>query len=130
MALLTDIEYQITGLTGLYEDFIVYNDAIDITDSNEKVFVISDTLLANSQKSYETAIQELQQQKENTQKSYEFITQENTTLFNICFEKYGIVDDEKFETLIDANDLMAFDRTDIDPLNPIIPKDTLILYYK
>jgi hypothetical protein len=130
MALITDIEYQINILTELYEDYVTYNDSLDIIDENEKLFVVSDTLLANTQKSSETAIQELQQQKENSLKSYNFTTTEATTLFNICFEIYGTVDDDKFQTLIDANDLMAFNRTDIDPLNPIIPKDTLIIYYK
>ena len=130
MALITDIEYQINVLTELYEDYVIYNDSLDITDENEKVYVVSDTLLSNVQISSKTAIQELQQQKNNSLKSYNYTTTEDTTLFNICFEIYGNVDEDEFQTLLDANDLMAFNRTDIDPLNPIIPKNTLITYYK
>ena len=130
MALITDIEYQINVLTELYEDYVIYNDSLDITDENEKVYVVSDTLLSNVQISSKTAIQELQQQKNNSLKSYNYTTTEDTTLFNICFEIYGNVDEDEFQTLLDANDLMAFNRTDIDPLNPIIPKNTVIIYYK
>ena len=61
MALLTDIDYAINNLNELYEDFITYNDSLDFTDSDEKVYVISDTLLSNTRKSHETSIHQLQQ---------------------------------------------------------------------
>jgi len=130
MATITDIEYQIKILTELYDEYIAYNDSLDITDENEKVYVVSDTLLANVQKSSDTAIQELHQQKANSLKEYTTTTTEDTTLYNLCFDIYKTVDDDKFDGLYELNDLMAKNRTDIDPLNPIIPKGTLIKYNK
>lgn len=126
----TDIEYQINALQELYDDFITYNDSISITDTNEKDYVTTDTLLENTQKCAQTSIQELEQQKRDSLVEYEYITTEDTTLFNICFRVHGVVNETNWEQLIVANDLNAFNRTDLDPNNPIIKKNTTIIYYK
>lgn len=130
MATKTDIEFQITELTLMYDDFITYNDSINFTDENEKVYVTSDTILSNTKKSSETSIQQLQQEKIDSLIEYELITTEDTTLFNICFEIYGVLTDDNFDQLIVANDFEAFNRTDIDPNDPIIKRGTKLIYYK
>jgi hypothetical protein len=125
-----DIEYQITAITELFDEFITYNDSVTFTDSNEKNYVTSDTILYNAKKSSETAIQELEQQKRDSLTEYELTPNQDTTIFNICFAVYGSVTESNMNQLIIANDLHAINRTDIDPNNPIIKKNTKIIYYK
>lgn len=130
MATLTDIQYQIDFLKELFDDYIQHNDSVSFTDENLKEYVTSDTLLSNTAKSSQTAIQELENEKNNSLIEYEYIVPNDTTIFNICFATYGIVNETNIEQLIDANDLHAFNRTDIDPNDPIIKRGTKILYYK
>lgn len=125
-----DIEYQITVLTEMHSDFIDFNDTVSFTGDYQLEYVTADIILANVQKSSYTAIQELEQQKRDSLIEYEFITASETTLFNICFEIYGVINDDKWESLIEANDLYGLNRTDIDPNSPTIPKNTKIIYYK
>lgn len=130
MLLKEDLQYQIDALNDMYDEFIAYNDSIDITDSNEKKFVTSNTLLSATQKCVQTAIQEIEQQKRDSLTEYVYTANQDTTLFNICFEVYKVVNETNIQQLITANDLSAFNRTDIDPNNPVIKKNTNIIYYK
>jgi len=130
MAIRADLDYQIKAISELFDDFIEFNDSIDITDSDEKKYQTSDTLLYNTKVCAISAIQFLEQQKRDSLTEYEYITKQDSTIYNICFEVHGIVNDETMEQLIEANDLFAFNRTDIDPNNPIIKKNTKIIYYK
>lgn len=130
MALKQDIDFQIKALTALYADFIDYNDSIDFTDTNQNTFVVSDTLLSNTQKVIQTSIQELEKQKRESLIEYNFTPKMDTTLYNLCFELYGVINEDNLVLLIDANDFQGINRTDIDPLNPIIKKNTKIIYYK
>lgn len=130
MATIQDIDFQIAALNELYEDFLTHNDSIDITDENQKVYVTTESLLYNTKVCSDTSIQKLEQVKRDSLVEYEYITKEDTTIFNICSTVYKVVNDTNFDMLITANDLDAFNRTDIDPMNPLIKKGTKIIYYK
>lgn len=130
MATKTDILYQITELSQMHDDFISYNDSINFTDENQKVYVTTDSLLSNTKVSSETAIQALIIEKQNSLIEYVYIVKNDTTLLNICFDVGLNMTEENIESLIDANDLQAFNRTDIDPNEPIIKRGTEIIYYK
>jgi len=125
-----DVDFQISSINELYDDFIVYVDSINITDSNELVYVTSDTLLSAVKKCKETSIQSLEEQKRDSLTEYSYTSNSDSTLFNICFEIYGTVNEENIEQLIVANDLQALNRLDINPMNPMIKKNTKIIYYK
>jgi hypothetical protein len=114
----------------MFEDFIVYNDTVSFTDSDQKEYVTSDTLILNVEKSTNSAIQALQELKKTSLNEYTYTTVEETTLLNLCFFLYGQVTEENIEKLINANDLHAYNRVDVDPVNPIIQRNTLITYYK
>ena len=130
MAKREEIDFNIKSINDMFIDYINYIDSISFTDSNEKVYVTSDTLISNTHKSSYTSIQSLEEQKKDSLVEYELITKSDTTIFNLCFEIYNIVDDDVFDKIIVANDLQAFNRTDIDPNNPVIRKGTKIIYYK
>lgn len=125
-----EIDFNIKSISDMFIDYINYIDIIDFTDSNEKAFVTSSTLIANSSKSSYTSIQALEEIKKDSLTEFELITKFDTTIYNLCFEIYGIVNGDVFDKIITANDLNAFNRTDIDPNNPIIKKGTKIIYYK
>ena len=125
-----ELDFKIDSINDMFTDYINYIDSLEFTDSNEKVYFTSDTLISNTHKSVYTSIQELEEQKKDSLIEYELITKTDTTIFNLCFEIYGIVDDDIFDKIITANDLQAYNRTDIDPNNPVIRKGTKIIYYK
>lgn len=126
----TDINYQISQLQLMFDEFISDNDIITFTDNDEKEYVTSEILLYNVQKSIQTSIQELELEKNDSLVEYEYVLTEDLDIFNICFKTYGILNDDNFDLLIKTNDLQGFNRTDIDPLNPMLKKGTKILYYK
>jgi len=130
MAIKSEIEFQITSLNELYDEFIAYNDSVSFTDDNQLKYVTSDTLLFNTKKCFQTAIQQLEQDKQLSLTEYVYTTKIDTTLINICYEVYGIVNDTNIDNLIEANDLMCLNRNDINPNSPIIKKNTRIVYYK
>jgi hypothetical protein len=130
MAIKSEIEFQITSLNELYDEFIAYNDSVSFTDYNQLKYVTSDTLLFNTKKCFQTAIQQLEQDKQLSLTEYVYTTKIDTTLINICYEVYGIVNDTNIDNLIEANDLMCLNRNDINPNSPIIKKNTRIVYYK
>lgn len=125
-----EIDFNIKAINDMFIAFINHTDSIEFIDSNEKVYVTSNTLISNTHKSSYTSIQYLEEQKKESLIEYELITEFDTTIFNLCFKIYGIVNDDVFDKIIVANDLQAFNRTDIDPNNPVIRKGTKIIYYK
>lgn len=131
MATRVELDYTIETINSLLYDYIEYVDSLEYTESEtEKEYFTSETILANVKKTAYTSIQQLGEDKKDSLSEYVIIPIQDTTIFNLCFEIYGVVDDETFDKIIIANDLMAFDRTDIDPNDPIIKKGTRILYYK
>jgi hypothetical protein len=130
MALKQDIDYQISALNDLYADFVEYNDSVSFTDSDEKVYVTSETLLINAHKAIYTAVQEFEKEKRDSLVEYKYTPKSDTTLYNLCFLLYGVINEANLSQLIESNDLQGINRTDIDPLSPIIKKNTQILYYK
>jgi hypothetical protein len=125
-----EINAQIAAIYEIFEDFISYNDTVSFTDSDQKKYVTSDTLLLNVEKSANSAIQALQELKKTSLNEYTYTTVQETTLLNLCFQLYGKVTEENIEKLINANDFHAYNRIDIDPVDPIIKRDTVITYYK
>lgn len=130
MATKAEIESNIVFINEMYIDYVEYIDSLEYIDSNEKEYTTSNTLVANTQKSSYTSVQYLEELIKDSLTEFTFIPNQDTTLFNICFEVYGVVNDDNFEKLIVANDLATYNRNDIDPNNPIIKKGTPILYYK
>jgi len=130
MQTVTELNYQIGVLAQMFEDFIAYNDSISFTDANQKEYVTSDTLVKNTEKANYSAIQELEEIKKNSLNEFVYKTISDTTLLNLCFLLYNIVTDENIDKLIIANDFLAYDRTDIDPNDPIIKKGIEVIYYK
>lgn len=126
----SEIEFNIASINEMFLDYIEYVDSIEFIDNNEKEHIISDTLINNTKKSSYSSVQYLEELKQNSLAEFIYTTKIDTTLFNICFEIYGIVDDDNFDKIITANDLQAYNRNDIDPNNPIIKKGTEIIYYK
>jgi hypothetical protein len=125
-----ELDSKITAINEMFIDYIDYIDSISFTDENEKVYVTSETLISNTHKSVYSSVQSLEEQKKDSLLEYELTTKSDTTLFNLCFEIYTVVTDDLFDKLITANDLQAYNRTDIDPNDPIIRKGTKIIYYK
>jgi Txe/YoeB family toxin of Txe-Axe toxin-antitoxin module len=130
MATRVEINNQIGVLNELLEDFISYNDAISFTDSNQKVYVTSDTLVENVKKSNYSAIQALEELKKTSLTQYEYVTQQDTTILNLCFILYGQITEENITKLLEANDFQAFNTLDFDPNDPIIKRETTVIYYK
>jgi hypothetical protein len=127
---IVEIEAQIKAIYEMYEDFISYNDSISYTDINQKKYVTSDTLLLNTEKSNNSAIQALQELKKTSLNEYKFKVIQDTTLLSLCFQFYNQVTEDNIEKLINANDFQAINRTDIDPVDPIIKRGAIITYYK
>ena len=127
---IVEINAQIAALYEMFEDFISYSDTISFTDSDHKEYVTSDTLLSNVEKSNNSAIQALQELKKTSLNEYSYTVVQDTTLLNLCFQLYNKVTEENIEKLINANDFQAYNRNDIDPVNPIIRRGTNVIYYK
>lgn len=125
-----EINAQIAAIYEMFEDFINYNDTVSFTDSDQKRYVTSDTLVLNVEKSTNSAIQALQELKKTSLNEYTYTTVQETTLLNLCFLLYGQVTEANIEKLINANDFHAYNRLDIDPIDPVIKRDTVITYYK
>jgi hypothetical protein len=125
-----EINAQIQAINDMFDDFILYNDSVSFTDSDQKDYVTSDTLLLNVEKSNNSAIQALQELKKSSLNEYTYRVVQDTTLLNLCFFLYGQVTEDSIERLINANDFHAYNRLDIDPIDPVIKKDTIIIYYK
>jgi hypothetical protein len=125
-----DIDYYINFINTMYDDFVEYADSLEYTDSDEKTYSISDTLVENTKKSVYTSLQYLEEQKKNSLQEFSHTVISDTTIIDLCFELYKEVNEENIETLYTANDLYAYNRSDIDPNNPIILKGTVIKYYK
>lgn len=130
MIVLSDINYQIKILNEQINDFVQYSDSIFILDENLKQFTTSDTITKNVKRSIYSAIQTLEELKKDSLQEFKHIVISDTTILNLAFELYGQITEENNDKLIIANDLLAYERLDIDPNNPIIPKGTEILYYK
>jgi hypothetical protein len=130
METIADIEFKITSINELFDDYITYSDSISFTDENQKQFVTSDTLLFNTRVSKETSIQSLEETKKNSLNEFTLTLTEDTTLYNVCFQAYGVVNDDLFDQLIIANDLTGLNRTDIDPNDPLLRKGMVFIYYK
>lgn len=111
-------------------DYIEYIDSVEYTDINEKEYVTSEIIISNIKKATYNSVQFLEEQKKDSLTEYELITESDTTILNLCFDIYKTVTDDLIEKLIIANDLHAYNRTDIDPNDPIIRKGTKIIYYK
>ena len=125
-----EINQQITVLTDMFADFIEYNDSVSFTDENQREYITSDTLIANTEKSNYSALESLQELKKDGLNEFKHDVKSETTLLNLCFELYGQITEDNIDKLIVANDLLAFDRIDIDPNNPTILKGSQIIYYK
>jgi hypothetical protein len=130
MVIKSEIDFQITSLNELYDEFIAYNDSVSFTDNNQLKYATSDTLLFNTKKCFQTAIQQLEQDKQLSLTEYTYTPKNDTTIINLCYEVFGIVNDTNIDNLITANDLHCLNRKDIDPNSPIIKKNTRIVYYK
>jgi hypothetical protein len=130
MPTVQEINNQIQVLQQMFADYIEYNDSIDFIGENEKIYTTSETLLKNTEITNYTAIQELERIKKAslTERKIKLIS--NTTLYNLCFDLYGQINDSIIDNLIIANDLGAINRNDIDPNDPILKKDMVIVYYK
>lgn len=130
MPTVQEINNQIKILGQMFADYIEYNDSIDFIGENEKIYVTSETLLKNTEITNYTAIQELEKLKKAslTERKIKLIS--DTTLFNVCFELYGKITEANINNLIIANDLGTINRNDIDPNDPILKKDMVVIYYK
>lgn len=126
----SEIDYNIDTINSIYDEFIEYVDSVSYTDNDEKEYTITDTLIENTKKSIYNSIQYLEELKKESLTEYSITLIEDSTLLNICFQVYNQVTEENIEKLIDANDLHAYNRNDIDPNSPIIPKGTKIIFYK
>lgn len=126
----TEIDYQISVLVQMLDEYVEYNDSVTFTDENQKEYVTSDTLVKNTERTNYTAIQELEEVKKDSLNEFIYPVIKDTTLLNLCFLLYNKVTDENIDKLIVSNDLLAYDRLDIDPNNPIIEKGTEIIYFK
>ncbi len=125
-----ELDYTINVINTLFYEYIEYIDSLYFIDENNKEYYTSDTLIANTKKSAYSSVQYIEELKKDGLIEYQIFPVSDTTLFNICFEVYGNVDDENFDKLINANDFLAYDRDDIDPNDPVIKKGTKIIYYK
>lgn len=125
-----ELENTITSINDIFLQFIEYIDSLSFTDSNDKEYTTSETLISNTKKSAYSSIQYLEELKKDGLTEFSITPVQDTTIFDLCFLTYKIVNDENIDKLINANDLLAYNRTDIDPNNPIIKKGTKILYYK
>jgi len=125
-----ELDYNIHIINLLFFNYIEYIDSLDYIDSNDKQYYTSETLIGNTKKSAYSSIQYIEELKKDGLTEYSIFTVQDTTLFELCFNIYGVVDDDNFDKLITANDLLTYDRLDIDPNNPIIRKGTKITYYK
>ena len=130
MIILSDINYQIKVLNEEINSFVEYSDSINIFDKDLKQFITSDTLTQNVNKAIYSAIQTLEELKKDSLKEFSYSVISDTTILNLAFELYGQITDENIDKLIIANDFLAYERLDINPLNPIIKKGTEIIYYK
>lgn len=130
MATIPEINAHIAALNDMFNDFIEYNDSVTFTDQNQQEYITSDTIIKNTEKSTYTAIQSLEEIKKDGLNEFKHLVQSDTTILNLCFILYGQITDANIDKLIVANDLLAFDNTDIDPNNPIILKGQEIIYYK
>ena len=113
----------------MYSDYVEYIDSLYHVDSDQKAYTTLDTLAANVKKTAYTSVQYLETEKKNSLTPYTIALSQDSTLFGLCFLIYGSVNDELIDKLIEANDLLAYNRLDIDPNNPIIPRGTNITYY-
>jgi len=125
-----ELDYTINVINTLFYDYIEYIDSLYFIDENNKEYYTSDTLIANTKKSAYSSVQYIEELKKDGLIEYQIFPVSDTTLFDICFEVYGNVDDKNFDKLINANDFLAYDRNDIDPNDPVIKKGTKIIYYK
>ncbi len=125
-----EIDGQIAILNQMFADYIEYNDSIDVVGTNKEIFNTSSTLLQNTEISNYSAIQELEEIRKNSLIEHETILTNDTTLYNVCFDLYGQITEKIIESLTIANDLGTINRYDLDPNNPILKKDMVIVYYK
>lgn len=125
-----ELDYNIQIINILFYDYIEYIDSLEYIDSNDKQYFTSETLINSTKKSAYSSIQYIEELKKDGLTEYSIFPIQDTTLFDLCFNVYGVVDDDNFDKLITSNDLMAYNRLDIDPNNPIIRKGTKIIYYK
>lgn len=125
-----EIDNQIQVLQQMFADYIEYNDSIDFIGENEKIYITSETLLKNTEVTNHTGIQGLENIKKTSLTERKFKIISDTTLFNVCFELYGQITEAIIDNLIIANDLGTINRNDIDPNDPILKKDMVIIYYK
>lgn len=125
-----ELDYNIQIINTLFENYIEYIDLLQYINENEKYYFTSETLISNTKKTAYNSIQYLQELKKDSLKEYYFFPIQDTTLFDLCFSIYGIVNDDNFDKLIISNDLLAYNRIDINPNDPIIKKGTKIIYYK
>ena len=130
MATITEINEQIEVLNDILADFISYNDSIAFIDSNQKSYVTSDTLVENVKKGNYSSIQALEELKKTSLSQYTYVTVQDTTILNLCFLLYGRVTEENIDKLIEANDFLAYNTLGFDPNDPIIKKETTVIYYK
>lgn len=130
MTTIPEINSHIVVLAEMFADFIEYNDSISFTDENQKEYLTSDTLIKNTEKSNYTSIQTLEELKKDGLNEFKHEVKSDTTLLNLCFLLYKQITEDNIDKLIVANDLLAYDRVDIDPNNPIIKKGSQIVYYK
>lgn len=126
----SELDYNINFINSMYDDYVEYVDSVSFTDADQKVYAISDTLIENVKRSVYNALQYLEELKKESLKEYKVTLEEDTTLLNLCFEVYTQVTEKNIKKLIDANDLLAYNRSDIDPYNPILPRGLEITYYK
>lgn len=130
MPTIAEINYHIEQINEIFEDFIEYNDSISFVDSNQKSYVTSDELISDVEKANYSAIQALEKIKKDSLQEYSYTTVQDTILLNLCFKFYNTVTDELIDSLINANDFLCYNRNDMDPNSPIIPKKTEVIYYK
>jgi hypothetical protein len=125
-----EINAQIAAINEIFDDFVEYNDSISFVDENQKSYTTDPDLLSSTEQANYTAIQALEELKKISLNEYTYKTVQDTTLFNLCFQFYGAITDEHIDNLINANDLLKYNTLKGSPLDPIIPKDTVITYYK
>lgn len=130
MATITEINDQIEVLNDILADFVSYNDSIAFTDADQKNYVTSDTLVENVKKGNYSAIQALEELKKTSLSKYSYVTKQDTTILNLCFLLYGQITEENIDKLIEANDFLAYNTLAFDPNDPIIKKETTVIYYK
>lgn len=125
-----EINTHIETISDEFNSYIQYLDTISFTNDNQKEYSTSEIIILNVEKSTYNSIQYLEDLKNDSLREFRYILPQDSTILNLCFDFYNGITDKILDKFMIDNDFLAYNRTDIDPLDPVIPKGTEIIYYK